>query len=98
MQKYVGAVVDICGSGRYTNLDATPQFGDFRNIMINRSIISSRPDIVLQCGALKHAQNKCTTSTKTYYEWKALCFTTILWFYSNIESKMELLFGIWKLF
>ena len=31
MQNYVGAVVDVYGSGRYTIFDAIPRFGDFRN-------------------------------------------------------------------
>ena len=35
MQKYVGAVVGVCGSGRYRIFDAIPQFGDFRNIHFN---------------------------------------------------------------
>jgi hypothetical protein len=35
MQKYVGAVIDVCGSGRYTNFLCDPQFGDFRNIVLS---------------------------------------------------------------
>jgi hypothetical protein len=35
MQKYVGAVIDVCGSGAVVVtqiFDAIPQFGDLRNI------------------------------------------------------------------
>jgi hypothetical protein len=32
MQKYVGAVVDVCGSGAAIRIfDAIPQFGEIRN-------------------------------------------------------------------
>jgi hypothetical protein len=34
MQKYVGAVVDVCGVAAIRIFDAIPQFGDFRNILL----------------------------------------------------------------